>query len=73
MSFSGRTQKSYTAFSLILNVVFVKLQRTEEEYFCNRTHSPGMTEFLELLGNQVHLKNFKGYIAELNNFVKLLL
>lgn len=36
-------------------------QTTEEEYFCNRTHSAAMTEFLELLGNQVNLKNFKGF------------
>lgn len=36
-------------------------QTTEEEYFCNRTHSAAMHEFLDLLGNQVDLKNFKGF------------
>lgn len=36
-------------------------QTTEEEYFCNRTHSAGMNEFLELLGNRVTLQNFKGF------------
>ncbi|XP_078373554.1 uncharacterized protein LOC144657122 isoform X2 [Oculina patagonica] len=48
--------------SFKFGVIYQKYgQTTEEEYFCNRTHSAGMNEFLELLGDQVYLKNFKGF------------
>ncbi|GFU20600.1 rap1 GTPase-activating protein 1 [Nephila pilipes] len=36
-------------------------QTTEEELFGNRTHSPAMEEFLDLLGNRIKLKDFKGF------------
>ncbi|CAH3027853.1 unnamed protein product [Porites evermanni] len=38
-----------------------KGQTTEEEYFCNRTHSAGMNEFLEMMGDRVTLQSFKGF------------
>uniref|UniRef100_A0A646QE85 Rap1 GTPase-activating protein 1 n=1 Tax=Hemiscolopendra marginata TaxID=943146 RepID=A0A646QE85_9MYRI len=36
-------------------------QTTEEEIFGNVTHSPAMEEFLEMLGDRLKLKDFKGY------------
>ena len=42
---------------------FHTLQTTEEEYFNNKTHSPAMSEFLELLGDRVDLQDFKGYVV----------
>ncbi|GAB6031292.1 Rap1 GTPase-activating protein 2, variant 2 [Chamberlinius hualienensis] len=36
-------------------------QTTEEELFGNVNHSPAMEEFLNMLGDRVKLKNFKGY------------
>nr|XP_042895424.1 rap1 GTPase-activating protein 1 isoform X2 [Parasteatoda tepidariorum] len=36
-------------------------QTTEEELFGNRKHSPAMEEFLDLLGNRIKLKDFKGF------------
>lgn len=48
--------------SFKFGVIYQKYgQTTEEEYFCNQTHSAGMNEFLELLGDKVSLKNFKGF------------
>lgn len=48
--------------SFKFGVIYQKYgQTTEEEYFCNRSHSPAMNEFLEMLGSQVSLKNFKGF------------
>ena len=38
------------------------LQTTEEELFGNKSHSPAMEEFLELLGHRVRLKDFKGWL-----------
>ncbi|GFY79026.1 rap1 GTPase-activating protein 1 [Trichonephila inaurata madagascariensis] len=43
-------------------VIYQKFgQTTEEELFGNRTHSPAMEEFLDLLGNRIKLKDFKGF------------
>uniref|UniRef100_T1JHZ5 Rap-GAP domain-containing protein n=1 Tax=Strigamia maritima TaxID=126957 RepID=T1JHZ5_STRMM len=36
-------------------------QTTEEELFGNMSHSPAMDEFLDMLGDRVKLKDFKGY------------
>lgn len=36
-------------------------QTTEEELFGNVTHSPAMEEFLDMLGDRIKLKDFKGY------------
>lgn len=36
-------------------------QKTEEEMFGNASHSPAMEEFLEVLGEKVQLKDFKGF------------
>ncbi|XP_067128537.1 rap1 GTPase-activating protein 1 isoform X2 [Centruroides vittatus] len=36
-------------------------QTTEEELFGNLSHSPSMDEFLEILGEKVKLKDFKGF------------
>ncbi|XP_035208746.1 rap1 GTPase-activating protein 1-like isoform X1 [Stegodyphus dumicola] len=36
-------------------------QTTEEELFGNRKHSPAMEEFLDVLGNRIKLKDFKGF------------
>lgn len=36
-------------------------QTTEEELFGNLTHSRAMDEFLELVGDRITLKNFKGF------------
>lgn len=53
--------------SFKFGVIYQKYgQTTEEEYFCNRTHSPAMNEFLEMLGNQVCLRNFKGFTGGLD-------
>lgn len=39
----------------------VFFQCKEEELFGNVSHSPAMDEFLDLLGERVQLKDFKGY------------
>ena len=36
-------------------------QLTEESIFGNRTHSPAMEEFLEMLGRKVELSTHEGY------------
>ena len=36
-------------------------QLTEESIFGNRTHSPAMEEFLEILGQKVELSQHEGY------------
>jgi len=36
-------------------------QTSEEEIFSNRTESPAFSEFLDLLGRRVKLKDHKGY------------
>ncbi|XP_048581035.1 rap1 GTPase-activating protein 1 isoform X2 [Nematostella vectensis] len=36
-------------------------QISEEEYFCNKHHSPAMDEFLQMLGHRVRLQDFNGY------------
>ncbi|KAG8187108.1 hypothetical protein JTE90_004854 [Oedothorax gibbosus] len=43
-------------------VIYQKFGQTnEEELFGNRKHSPAMEEFLDLLGNRIKLKDFKGF------------
>lgn len=37
-------------------------QTKEEQLFGNEQHSPAMEEFLQLLGNRVKLKDFKGCV-----------
>ncbi|KAJ8320932.1 hypothetical protein KUTeg_002519 [Tegillarca granosa] len=36
-------------------------QTKEEELFSNKSHSPAMEEFLNLIGDRVQLKDFKGF------------
>ena len=36
-------------------------QLTEESIFGNRTHSPAMEEFLDMLGRKVELSQHEGY------------
>ena len=40
--------------------VSLLLKTTEEELFGNTSHSPAMEEFLDILGDRVSLKDFKG-------------
>jgi len=41
------------------------MQTTEEELFGNVTHSRAMDEFLELIGERITLKDFKGLVQSL--------
>jgi RAP1 GTPase activating protein 1 len=36
-------------------------QITEEQMFGNRTHSPAMEEFMEMLGQKINLSEHRGY------------
>jgi RAP1 GTPase activating protein 1 len=36
-------------------------QVTEEQMFGNRTHSPAMEEFMEMLGQKINLSEHRGY------------
>jgi len=37
------------------------LQTTEEQFFSNKTTTPAFQEFLELIGQRVHLQGFDGF------------
>lgn len=51
----------------IIHVNFSRLfQTTEEELFGNKAHGAAMEEFLQLLGERVQLKDFKGWVNFLN-------
>lgn len=63
---ASRLIAAYDEHVLVSNFKFGVLyqafgQTTEEELFSNRTESPAFTEFLELLGRRVRLKDHKGY------------
>jgi len=48
-------------------IIYQKFGQTrEEEIFSNIHHSPAMEEFLNLIGDRVNLKDFKGYRAGLD-------
>ena len=43
-------------------VIYQKVgQVTEEDMFGNRTHSPAMERFLDMLGEKISLSKHKGY------------
>ncbi|XP_028394360.1 rap1 GTPase-activating protein 1-like isoform X2 [Dendronephthya gigantea] len=50
-----------------VGVIYQRAQQTSErQFFCNKSHSKAMNDFLQILGEEVELFGFKGYSGGLD-------